>query len=1290
MEKSSFCAITRVRVMIGLFLASTLWLNPCCAEYRTAPSLRWSLQLEGSGNLSSRGMRKGNAVVAHKDGIRVVATLDDGSLHIVQTTPQVRTISVFEPPAVDDKFTECRSGPVLVYPGEESDATAEEFPSGTPSAAFPAAQGKSYAIYTVVDASIFSDIQFDEFGLVIPNDASEGSTTSRVLAVNLHDGSLKWSVQVPGRIQGDVVVGTTGLYISHNVGNEGYLSVIMMDQDGTSANVVATLDFSSGGNGPFGPPALQSNSGVGDVVIVAESWGQGYSQELGGLYMLSPSSDFASAGGRGNDAYQVQKIGSWPYSAIAAPLVDGNSVFLGAAGGILVGWTGNQRNDLSGISSGRVEEIEPRWVYQMNPNPRNQSQPVMSSPVIDSTGGLLCTPGVSSDFYCLVTGNGRIAWSATTESQIMVRPHIWDDISGSVIYAIESMNGRITQFDLYTGETYWQYSCADIFALDQMCQASVEAEFAIAPSGNILYYGDIFGRITSLQIASFETDAPTAAPSGSETNEPTQIATTIPPPTGAPTAEDASSLPDEEQSGETLPTEFESPDVESDSISEQQQSQQQGDNSNLGVYIGAALGGLFLLLVPVVVFWLMRGGKHRSSKNDEVIVEIIDDFDKEYDSESGDFEDIEVSTDTSTADGIEIEYLGSKTIAATPPKRKKKRRKKSPQNQTPQTAITLESIQENDEEAVPRIAQGSGIKAKNLCSIFDMAASDSSSSSESPCEERDASLPITPGDVGIAAGTHHLELAVGRNNNSDLSPLYPTHVGSNDSDETSGLPPPPPPPTVTLTSSKNQWSWGMLLNLASSQSLKDNDATTIEKTALSKNEQVLLKPVDNVGRKNGESSDVNRNTSPDPQTDEVSHRAKTPPVSNHCRDKPSSPDNLILEEKHQPNFSKRSWPGSDKEEPTLSPKSSLVMLSESKDNAEEEEEDDAELKIKSTSKVQTADVENVEEEKKENEEVLQRNEATTPAPHTMDATRDAMSPFSRVSEQSNGRVLSPSSHSQTSGYLDSPLSPSRSPSNLSTDDSLFTSATGATGEKLNDTSNLSPLSTNLFGRDIIHRERSDIPHDEAKESLSTPDLTEGENDKFGYLREDKVITERKNDKFRYLRVEEEEEEDIAPDDEVITAPGFQYMTSSDQEVNGGDKYGRSVRSKRDSATSFRSKLAKQDSFGSTRSGSESPLAVIYSQLASMGQKQAEENRKKHSFKRRSKKLQRESSPQQDSDSEQQESNDTWGNFLQELAEAEQQFFAPTTVKPASLLKTSESHDSEDSEVARINNTRYIS
>jgi hypothetical protein len=127
------------------------------------------------------------------------------------------------------------------------------------------------------------------------------------------------------------------------------------------------------------------------------------------------------------------------------------------------------------------------------------------------------------------------------------------------------------------------------------------------------------------------------------------------------------------------------------------------------------------------------------------------------------------------------------------------------------------------------------------------------------------------------------------------------------------------------------------------------------------------------------------------------------------------------------------------------------------------------------------------------------------------------------------------------------------------------------------------------------------------------------------------------------------------------------------------KYGKSVRSKRDSNIGFRSSPS-----ASRNESGAAPLAQMYEQLASMGQQKKEE--KKHSFKRRNKRAVREDSSEQQDQESGEGGGDTWGSFLNELAEAEKHFYAPSPDKNQSLLNSnSDSEEDDDAEIARINN-----
>jgi hypothetical protein len=354
--------------LVVLFLPSL-----CRSNLLSAPNVRWTFQLEGSSvKIPDRGLRQGNAVVVHPDGSKLIATADDGSLHILRTGTSIETLAVFEPEPVDGRFVKCRSGATIVQKTTSgNDATTGE------------ADGDELIIYAVIDTSAASIEQVDEDGESVPvGNIDETDVSSRVIAVTM-DGTLKWSVSVPGRIAGNPALGdsNTLLYVAHNVDGIGAVSVILMDDRRDAAVIVATLSSSAtdndNGNGPFGPAVVQSGGSAnvpgGDIVFVAESWGNGFAEEDGGLHMLSPTTDFDS-GGLGNESFLLRQISSWPFNAIAPPLVVGDSVFLGGTSANLAAWTNNNKNDLSGVISGNQENIDPSWVFEASINQLNRTQ----------------------------------------------------------------------------------------------------------------------------------------------------------------------------------------------------------------------------------------------------------------------------------------------------------------------------------------------------------------------------------------------------------------------------------------------------------------------------------------------------------------------------------------------------------------------------------------------------------------------------------------------------------------------------------------------------------------------------------------------------------------------------------------------------------------------------------------------------------------------------------------------------------------------------------------------------
>jgi hypothetical protein len=965
-----------------------------------------------------------------------------------------------------------------------------------------------------------------------------------------------------------------------------------------------------------------------------------------------------------------------------------------------------------------------------------------NQPIIDSNGDYLLVPGVDSDFYCFQSDNGRQLWRDEEGSQIMARPHIWDgDARKPVVYAIESLNGRIRQYDLYSGERNWDYSCADIS--DKLCQDAVEAEFAITPSGNTIYYGDIYGRINSLEVAKFATEMPTVAPSSIPSATPTSnptltsvpsgsfvvAVTTLSPTTMSVTVEvpqttTATSSPisatvePNEGLDEVEANQWEDNTSNNDGVSaiidEQAASANQKDeSSHVGIYIGAAIAGLCALMIPIVIFSLLRGRKKRRKPRNkminEMVVEIIDECDSD-DLESQNFDSIRSDDSGSSGGGIEVEFRHPEAFTpalVTPTKKKKKKRKKRRSlPDTPNTVQTLESIEELPEELLATSGNSAmvvmgddDIEAVNLRDRFDNIADNQGRKKENGSVAR--------GEAGMVTGSNHLELAIGKKNS--LSPLY---SGEEDSDNDNGypsdddeIPPPPPPPSSAhaVSNSSTQWTWNSLLKIGTSQSSKkmNNNLstpvnTTSEKLQLKESPRTIDHPVfstkeekhisTTVEEKVISSSSTKNQTEddassvvpvvPPPPRDtarvttkktkmksnprsveseiheppqDVSqkqtstiHRAETPPITNQKIDfNALTEDELIGQTSPEHGM----VDDIDQEEPSTMSKE--IPEKETRYNIRPS---DPTLEDKETIPASTKKY--ADEEKKEHgEECYSR-------PQTPIQTPEApVSPFTMMSDAADA---------VQSTFFGSPHhSPTPSnTSNSSNDDSLYTSMTGMSGKsrKKEDPKDLSPFSTYTLDNDIYRRDRSEIAgdnDDKIKGILAQPDLSKlnaGSTNKFQYPDEEEV-----------------------PDDEKSVAPGIQYMSKLTEEEKA-QKYGKSVRSKRISNIGFRSSPS-----ASRNESGVAPLAQMYEQLASMGQQKKEE--KKHSFKRRNKRAGKEDTSEQQDQESGEGDGDTWGSFLDELAEAEKHFYAPSpdNNNQSLLNSNSDSEEDDDAEIPRISN-----
>lgn len=286
--------------------------------------------------------KRGNALIDYLGS--VVATTAEGSL--VRVDPSDQTIAfAFTPDSIADRQLSSVSGIAILR--------------------------DNLAIYSVIDAA-----------------ADEAETSSRVLCVDLEEGTLVWSISVNGRVIGTPQISEDLVYVVHNE-DVGKVSVLQVTDGGEPATVgtFSTEDTT------LGPASLVSVNNQ-DVLAVASNLGNGFSAE-GGLYMLIEQQlegDAKEGGGGGKEeeggggpggkeeenednqaaAFRFILASTFPRSSITAPLLSENmELVMAEQGASLTAWAAeNDLSDVLAVDFGN-EDMAPLWQRFVDENPND-------------------------------------------------------------------------------------------------------------------------------------------------------------------------------------------------------------------------------------------------------------------------------------------------------------------------------------------------------------------------------------------------------------------------------------------------------------------------------------------------------------------------------------------------------------------------------------------------------------------------------------------------------------------------------------------------------------------------------------------------------------------------------------------------------------------------------------------------------------------------------------------------------------------------------------------------------
>ena len=102
---------------------------------------------------------------------------------------------------------------------------------------------------------------------------------------------------------------------------------------------------------------------------------------------------------------------------------------------------------------------------------------LLNTPAISADGSLLFLPSASNEFYCLESDSGKELWTDAQGSPVFAAPRVFETNGASVVYVIESMDGRVRQHTANNGRRNWEFSSCTDNAGQPSCQESVEADF---------------------------------------------------------------------------------------------------------------------------------------------------------------------------------------------------------------------------------------------------------------------------------------------------------------------------------------------------------------------------------------------------------------------------------------------------------------------------------------------------------------------------------------------------------------------------------------------------------------------------------------------------------------------------------------------------------------------------------------------------------------------------------------------------------------------------------------------
>lgn len=298
------------------------------------------------------------------------------------------------------------------------------------------------------------------------------------------------------------------IYVTHNdIGsdgeyNVGKLSLIRNDQYG----LVTQIDLDGAGlfgimdrPAPFSPiSSAYRGEKLVHKLYFGESWGKGESS-FGFIYEFNGT--------------HVSGLRRADFSTITPPVLsaDGKSMWVGGTASSVHAWVRN-----------KPFTSPPSWSTTLG----SSRKPLLHAPILSAENGVLFVLTHDRKIFCLDAKSGEKRWSNDGRT---ISPDVIS-LSGdeTILFAIGSDKGIVTQFSAQTGRILFELSCNEIRD-SEFCTMPVEGGVSVSSSGDQINFASVYGDVYLLTLDPPDLlFSPTVSPSIAPTNDPTITSTANP------------------------------------------------------------------------------------------------------------------------------------------------------------------------------------------------------------------------------------------------------------------------------------------------------------------------------------------------------------------------------------------------------------------------------------------------------------------------------------------------------------------------------------------------------------------------------------------------------------------------------------------------------------------------------------------------------------------------------------------------------------------------------------------